>query len=289
MIELGLSSTVAICVGLASYSLCWHLALRLQGRRRQRSEEARSQSGLERLGDWLQAIPVPIRLQRAWSTEEARDHLRLAGLPWEPEVLAALRWLALWISITLFLLAFIRLGNGLLAYFLGVVFLLLGRYGPKMWLRLRMERRQREIEHALPDLLDRLRLSMEAGLGFEVALRRAAGDFGTLLGVEIRRMVRLLDLGHRKGQVMVELSRRSPSDDLRAFAAGVRQAEKLGTSLAKTMRVQSQMMRARRRRRAQEASRRLPILVVFPLTFFFLPALLIIYLAPPLLHLFLSQ
>ena len=63
----------------------------------------------------------------------------------------------------------------------------------------------------------------------------------------------------------------------------------LGTSLANTLRVQTRLLRAKRRRRAEEASRRLPVLVVFPLVLFFLPALLIIYLAPPLLHLFLGR
>jgi tight adherence protein C len=101
--------------------------------------------------------------------------------------------------------------------------------------------------------------------------------------------VRQIDRGHASASALSELTRRNPSQDLRAFVASVNQADILGTPLAKTLRIQTSALRARRRRRAQEASRRLPILIVFPLVFCFLPALMIIYLAPPLLHLFLGR
>lgn len=286
--EFSLPLVVGASVGLVSYAILLRLA-ELVDLRRRKPDRGRRRPPVERLGGWLEAVPLPEPVSRVWSTTEAGEELRLAGLPWSAEGFAALRWLALCLAAGLVLLVLTRLGSGVLGGFTVLLLLSLGLYGPKLWLKLRAERRQREVEHALPDLLDRLTLGMEAGLGFEVALRRAAADFGSLLGVEIRRMVRMLDLGHTKADLMKELAQRMPSEDLRAFAAGVRQAERLGTSLAKTLRVQSQVMRARRRRRAQEASRRLPILVVFPLTFFFLPALLIIYLAPPLLHLFLNQ
>jgi tight adherence protein C len=102
-------------------------------------------------------------------------------------------------------------------------------------------------------------------------------------------MVRQLELGHPRNAALLHLAESVPSQDLHAFSAAVNQADRLGTSLAKTLRVQTMLLRARRRRRAQEASRRLPILIIFPLVFLFLPALLIIYLAPPLLHLFLGR
>jgi tight adherence protein C len=146
-----------------------------------------------------------------------------------------------------------------------------------------------EVDLSLPDFMDRLALVLEAGLGFEVALRRTASGYPGLLGAELQRTIRQLDRGLSRSAALVELGERVPSLDLTAFVAAVRQADRLGTSLAKALRVQTGLLRARRRRRAQEASRRLPILIVFPLVFFFLPALLIIYLAPPLLHLFLGR
>jgi tight adherence protein C len=130
---------------------------------------------------------------------------------------------------------------------------------------------------------------LEAGLGFEIALRRISDNFPGLLGDELRFVVRQLNRGHMRSSALESLLERIPSNDLAAFVAAVKQTDRLGTSLARTLQVQKKLMRARRKRRAEEASRRLPILIVFPLVFFFLPALLIIYLAPPLLHLFLGR
>jgi tight adherence protein C len=161
--------------------------------------------------------------------------------------------------------------------------------GPDIWLRWVTEKREREVDLALPDFLDRMSLGLDAGLSFQIALQRTAANFPGVLGEELRRMVRQLERGYSRPRALEELDERTPSQELRAFAAAVKQSERLGTSLARSFRVQTELLRARRRRRAQEASRRLPILIVFPLVVFFLPSLLIIYLAPPLLHLFLGQ
>jgi tight adherence protein C len=137
--------------------------------------------------------------------------------------------------------------------------------------------------------MDRLKLGLDAGLGFEWALRRSVRNQRGLLEMELKRMLAMLDRGHTKAQAFDQFVQRNPSEDLRSFAAAVKQAERLGSPLTKSLEVQGRLLRARRRRRAQQASRRLPVLIVFPLVFFFLPALLIIYLGPPLLHLFLGQ
>ena len=146
-----------------------------------------------------------------------------------------------------------------------------------------------EIDNALAPFMDRMALGLDAGLGFEAVLRRIAGQYPGLLGEEFRRMVRQLDRGHPRWQALEELGERNSSHDLSAFVAAVRQTDRLGTSLARILRIQTHLLRSRRRRRAEEASRRLPILIVFPLVFFFLPALLIIYFAPPILHIFLGR
>ncbi len=237
---------------------------------------------------WLRAIWMPSRLRRRWADPAQTSRLQMAGVPWEAGEFAALRWMLLWMGAALAALTIAARGD-LVGWFLGAVLVAAAWAGPATWISLRLERRQREIDRSLPDFLDRLSLALEAGLGFEVALRRSAERYPGRLGDELRRLVRQLDRGHPRQQVLEELSARNPSDDLRAFTAAVRQADRLGTSLAKALRVQSGLLRNRRRRRAQEASRRLPVLIVFPLVFFFLPALLIIYLAPPLLHLFLGQ
>lgn len=257
-------------------------------RGRAEQEERESGDPLERLGEFLEAVPIPGAAASIWGGEVVRPRLIQAGVPWTPNALATARWLALWVGLASAVLLLLR-GLGLLGWFLAIFLALLGWLAIPVWLRLRAEDRRQEVDRALPSFLDRLSLGLEAGLGFEVALRRTAERFGGLLGDEMRRAVRFLDRGHPKDQVLERLVERTPSRDLRAFVASVKQSERLGTSLTKTLRVQSDLLRSRRQRRAEEASRRLPILIVFPLVFFFLPALLIIYLAPPLLHLFLSR
>jgi len=238
---------------------------------------------------WLRLVPVPGAPARRWSGDQMDLRLRRAGLPWPAEAFVGLRWLGWLVASLVALASWGFLGRGVIAGFLGLLVLVLGIWGPQLWLQARQNRRRQEVEADLPALLDRLILSLEAGLGFETAFRRAAFSLDRALGVELRRALFRLDAGLTKGEVMGRLTLELPSTDLRSFAASVQQAERLGTSLAKTLRVQARLLRAERRRRAQEASRRLPVLIVFPLVLFFLPSMLIIYLAPPLLHLFLGR
>jgi tight adherence protein C len=231
---------------------------------------------------------MPEDLRRRWSDAVA-SRLAQASVGLQPADFAALRWLALWAGLALAPAVLAGRSGDLVGWFIAVVILSAAAAAPNLWISLRIERRQRDVDRSLPDFLDRVALALEAGLGFEVALRRSAERFPGRLGDELRRMVRQIDRGHSRAEAMEAMAGRNPSDDLVAFAAAVRQSERLGTSLARTLRIQSDLLRTRRKRRAQEAGRRLPVLIVFPLVFFFLPALLIVYLAPPLLHLFLGR
>lgn len=243
----------------------------------------------ERLRPTLDLVPVPGALRGRWATAANVQRMRYADLAWDGAQYAAARWLSLWSFGALgAFFAFSRAGD-LIGLFMAGLSISVGLAGPDVWINWRIERRQREIEISLPDFLDRLALGLEAGLGFELALRRTAVNFPGLLGEGLRRVVGQLDRGHAREDALTRLTEENPSTDLNAFAAAVRQADRLGTSLSKTLRVQTALLRSRRRRRAEEAGRRLPILIAFPLVFFFLPALLIIYLAPPILHLFLAR
>lgn len=236
----------------------------------------------------LGVVIVPGWVRRRWDSPELERRMTHSAVSLSKDDFVALRWATLLLGLVLGAgMAVVRDGD-LVGIFLGVVLAAAGVWGPPIWLSLKVEARQMDLDLALPDFLDRLTLGLQAGLGFEVALRRSAVNFPGQLGDEIRRLVRQLDRGHARSAALDEAVDRNPSQDLRAFAAAVKQADRLGTSLARALRVQSELLRARRRRRAQEASRRLPILIVFPLVFFFLPALMIVFLAPPLLLLFLG-
>jgi Flp pilus assembly protein TadB len=242
---------------------------------------------MARWNDWLSAIPVPRWLEQRWRSVELK--LIHAGLPFTPRAFMGLRWGLLCTALAatgVFLLSGV---TSFLRIFLALALLLFSWWGPSLWLRWRSESRLRQLNYRLPDFMDRLKLGLDAGLGFEWALRRSVRNQRGLLEMELKRMLAMLDRGHTKAQAFDQFVQRNPSEDLRSFAAAVKQAERLGSPLTKSLEVQGRLLRARRRRRAQQASRRLPVLIVFPLVFFFLPALLIIYLGPPLLHLFLGQ
>ena len=257
--------------------------------RAQESRRASDRGVAEALRPALNLIALPRGLEGRWASEAVGQRMRFAGLNWEAREFAAARWALLWLGLLLAVVLGVLRRWDLLGQFLVILLVGSAYFGPDVWLQWRSERRRMEIDIALPDFLDRLALGLDAGLGFEVALRRTAHDFRGLLGENLRRLVRQLDRGHPRADALRDMADQTPSDDLHAFVAAVQQSDRLGTSLARSLRVQTTLLRARRRRRAQEASRRLPVLIVFPLVFFFLPALLIIYLAPPLLHLFLGR
>jgi pilus assembly protein TadC len=279
------SLLVGISVAILAYALLGGLAGRVEYEQRAAQRESLS----VRTAPILDLVPVPTVVQQTWADQSPPGRMQQAGLVWTEHQYAAFRWLLIWLLSIFGILVTITRDWDLLGVFIGITLFFTGLIFPEIWLRRRIELRRLEIDLALPDFLDRLALGLEAGLGFEIALRRTAGNFPGLLGEELRYAVRQLDRGHTRSSVLERMLERVPSMDLGAFVAAVKQTDRLGTSLARTLQVQKVLMRARRRRRAEEASRRLPILIVFPLVFFFLPALLIIYLAPPLLHLFLGQ
>ncbi len=280
-----LFATLVLILGMVIYAL----AVGSVGETKPSQQPVYAKHWSSRILPYLEVIPVPIALLTRWGDSDTRVTLLHAGLNWSARAYVAFRWVLLWLAAALSMVVGITNRWSLVSQFIGLVFLVTAYYGPKVWLEWRSERRSTNIDLALPNLLERLALSMEAGLGFEIALRRITANFPGLLGDDLRKFVRELDRGHTRYEALDQLVENSASSDLAAFVAAVRQSDRLGTSLARALRIQTTILRTRRRRRAEEAGRRLPILIVFPLVFFFLPALLIIYLAPPILHLFLGR
>lgn len=151
---------------------------------------------------------------------------------------------------------------------------------PDLLVRARADRRAEAITMALPDVLDQLTISVEAGLGFEAALARISQTNDTPLAQDLARMLQDIKLGTSRTAALEQLAERSQVDDLRSVVLSLRQADALGAPLASTLRAVAVDMRERRRFRAEERAHRLPILMIFPLGLCILPALFIVILGP---------
>lgn len=151
---------------------------------------------------------------------------------------------------------------------------------PGAWLGNKMKARQEEIVKALPDALDLLTVSVEAGLGFDIALQRVTAKWESELGREFKRMLSDMRLGLTRSQALKELSERTGVDDVQTFTSAVIQADQLGVSIAKILKIQSEQMRSRRRQRAEEKGRKAPVLMLLPMVLFIFPSIFVIILGP---------
>lgn len=145
-------------------------------------------------------------------------------------------------------------------------------------------RRRALIRKRLPDAIDLLCVSVEAGVGFDGALQKVAEKLPGPLSEELQVYLREVNLGATRAEALQHLANRVGLPELRAFAAAIIQAEQLGTGLARALRVQSEEMRRRQRQRAEELAMQAPVKLVFPLVFCIFPSLLVIILGPAALH-----
>jgi tight adherence protein C len=158
--------------------------------------------------------------------------------------------------------------------------IVLGFFGPDAWLSRKVAERTAEMQRSLPDVLDLLVISVEAGLGFDSALARVVSTVPGALTEEFFRMLQETRVGVGRRDAMKHLLERTDLDELRSFLLAMMQAEAFGVSIARVLRVQADEMRIKRRQRAQEKAFAAPVKIVFPLVFCIFPALFIVLLGP---------
>jgi tight adherence protein C len=159
---------------------------------------------------------------------------------------------------------------------------LLGYLLPTVWLRLRISRRQSNILRALPDALDLLTISVEAGLGFDAAMTKVTEKWDNQLSQAFTRVLVEIQMGTLRRHALRAMADRAAVPELTSFVAAIIQADQLGVSLARVLHIQSEQMRIRRRQRAEELAHQAPIKMMIPLVFLIFPALFVVLLGPAL-------
>ncbi|MBT2514381.1 type II secretion system F family protein [Arthrobacter sp. ISL-30] len=176
----------------------------------------------------------------------------------------------------MFVLGSPSVGNFLLALFVTALAYMI----PDVLVHSRGATRQKQIELELPNMLDQLLISVEAGLGFEAAMSRVGKNGKGPLAAEIVRTLQDMQAGRSRKESYIAMSQRVEVPDLRSFVRAIVQADTYGIAIASVLRVQAKQMRIKRRQRAEEKAMKLPVKVLFPLIFCILPALFIVIIGP---------
>jgi tight adherence protein C len=186
-------------------------------------------------------------------------------------------------------LCVIAIGSGLAennAFFVYALSLALGYLAPDFWLGRRIAARQTNIRLGLPDFLDLMVICIEAGLSMDQALMRCVRELDRNQP-ELADELALVNLEQRAGRPRLEawqnLADRVDIDVIRALVSAVKQADQFGTSVAKTLRVQSDTLRVQRRQRVEEIAAKMAVKLVFPLVLFIFPSLFIVAMGPALI------
>jgi tight adherence protein C len=234
--------------------------------------------------------PVLTRL-RGYSSQlgplQANDDLRFrlarAGLPAAAD---QRRFLSMRIGLTLGLPALASvaiLGEAVvnpLAPLFVVALAGLGWRLPSLWLSRRIDARQGQIVRSLPDTLDLIVVSVEAGHGLEAALQIVSTKLKGPLSQEIEQTLQEMMVGKPRRDALRELANRTDVPDLQLFIAAIVQADQLGVSIAQVLRVQAEAQRVRRRQRAEEQAAKAPVKMLIPLVTCIFPSLLIVIIGP---------
>jgi tight adherence protein C len=225
------------------------------------------------------------RLQPAGYADKVRQKFVYAG---EPSAEAVDRFLATQVlcivggvlGAIVALVAF----TGMLKLGAVALFLLAGLLGPTAILNRRVAEREHHLRTQLPDILDLLTISVEAGLGFEQALDRTVASVPGPLSDEFARMLGEVRAGASRADAMRALEARCNVPEVRSFVLAILQADTFGVSIGRVLRSQADEMRVKRRQLAQERAQKAPVKMLFPMVFCIFPALFIVVLGPAMIN-----
>jgi tight adherence protein C len=224
------------------------------------------------------------KLTPSQSAEKIRTQLVLAGNPYNMQAaeFTALRLIAAAMlgAISGGLSFFVLELNPMQKILFPLVAVALGYLLPVFWLGRKIKQRKKIILKTLPDAIDLMTISVEAGLAFDGAMQRVAEKWNNALSLEFQRAISEMRVGKAKRDALKEIVARTAVPDLSTFVASIIQADQLGVSISKVLRIQSEQMRIRRRQRAEEQAHKAPILMMIPMVFLIFPATYIVILGP---------
>jgi tight adherence protein C len=255
-------------------------------RRRQLAEPLRRRlitPGLRRLGGLAR------RMTPASAMERLTRQLVYAGSPpgWDAERMLAFKVLgAVVFTVGGVIFATLSRSGVLRVASLAVLLCAVGYYLPEVVLRSRARQRQELLQRALPDSLDLLSITVQAGLGFDAAVSRVARRVTGPLGEELYRVIQEMQLGRSRVDALRDLAARSTVPELKSFVLAMVQAEAFGISIGKVLQIQAREMRTKRRQRAEEKAQKVPVKIVFPLILCIFPALFVVLMGPAAIRIY---
>ncbi len=224
------------------------------------------------------------RMAPAQTIERTRQKLEIAGLfpRLQPTIFLAIRYILIAVLggpllLTVGMSRSVPLFQRILLVIVGTA---LGYMLPVLWLGSKIRNRKHVVQRALPDALDLLTICVEAGLGFDAAMAKVVEKWDNELSNAFAKVLQEIQLGKVRREALRSMAENLDVPDVSTFVAAVIQADQLGVSIAKVLRIQSNEMRVRRRLRAEELARQAPIKIMIPIAFLIFPALFIVLLGP---------
>jgi tight adherence protein C len=233
-----------------------------------------------RLGD-----VVGRRLDR-FSESEVREKLIAAGMygTTPRKLLGYQVILAVFFPIVALVLVPALGGSGIITILATIAAGVFGWFAPMAYVDRRTRQRFEKIDKQMPDMIDLLVVTIEAGLGILASMRIAAEGLPDPLGQELRLTLQEQRMGLSVFEAIESLGRRANAPNMRIFVRALIQGEKLGVSIGTTMRNVALEMRKRRKAAAEEKAQKMPIKLLFPLVFLIFPAIMIVLLVPAMIH-----
>jgi tight adherence protein C len=229
------------------------------------------------------SLGIAKKLTPADHAERVRHRLEVAGNPpgWTIDRFTSLKFIGFAVMLFLSLTGCMLFGVGLApALAICVLAALAGYMGPNMYLYQKGYDRTQSMQRALPDALDLLTISVEAGLGFDAALAHVARNTEGPLAEAFARVLQEMQIGLGRAKALRALGERTTLPELRGFVSAMVQADAFGIPVGQVLRVQAGEIRTKRRQRAEELAQKVPVKILFPLMFCILPCLFIAVMGP---------